>query len=246
MKNRDQWTPSKYVFTKRKLKASRNPKEVMISSRLSADMIAACYQKHIPLHVTGRLLDLGCGKVPLFETYKNYITENICVDWGNSLHKNPYLDFEADLNNEINLPGESFDTVILSDVLEHIRYPEKLMKEINRLLKPHGKLLMSVPFFYWLHEQPYDYFRYTRHALETITKDAGLTIVSLEEYGGAPEVFTDIFAKTIVSLRSIGKPIASAAQGFTSAFVSTRIGRRYSAKTRSKFPLGYFLIAQRV
>jgi SAM-dependent methyltransferase len=245
MKNSDQWVPGKYVFKNGRLKASRNSREVMISSRLSADMIAACYQKNIPIHVSGRLLDLGCGKVPLYEAYKGYITENICIDWGNTLHKNPYLDFEADLNHAIDLPNESFDTIILSDVLEHIRYPEKLSNEIYRLLKPKGKLLLSVPFFYWLHEQPHDYFRYTRHALESIINDAGLSIVSLEEYGGTPHVLTDIFAKNLVSLRFAGKPLASLAQRITSAFATTGMGKRLMAKTKTKFPLGYFLVAEK-
>ena len=45
----------------------------------------------------GYLLDLGCGKVPLYLIYKSHITDSICVDWGNSLHGNDYIDSECDL-----------------------------------------------------------------------------------------------------------------------------------------------------
>ena len=83
MKNIEKWTPSKFVISNGKLKASRNKNEVGISSRLMIDLIALLYDEYIPKYVKGNLVDLGCGKVPLYAVYKNYIDENICVDWGN-------------------------------------------------------------------------------------------------------------------------------------------------------------------
>ncbi|MBW6484016.1 MAG: hypothetical protein K0B10_13270 [Vicingaceae bacterium] len=92
MKNKEQWSPSKYVLKKGNLKGSRDKKDVTISSRLFVDLVASFYQENIPLYVSGNLLDLGCGKVPLYESYKNYILDNSCVDWQNTIHKNPFLD----------------------------------------------------------------------------------------------------------------------------------------------------------
>jgi len=89
MKNRNLWKPSKFVYLKKKLIASRDPKEVGISSRLGADIVAKEYHDQLPLFAKGKMLDLGCGKVPLFETYKNFVSDNICIDWANSSHKNP-------------------------------------------------------------------------------------------------------------------------------------------------------------
>lgn len=245
MKNKDQWTPSKYTFKKGKLKASRNKKDVTISSRLFVDLVASFYQKNIPLHVAGKLLDLGCGKVPFYAAYKNYITENICVDWENTLHKNPFLDIETDINQPLPIENEVFDTVILSDVLEHIRKPEELIAEIHRIMKPNGKFILNIPFFYWLHEQPFDYFRYTQFALKSMLEDAGFTVMKLEPMGGVPEIMTDVFCKNMLAVPIIGKPTVLLSQFTTRIFLKTGIGKKVSKKTAEKFPLGYFVVVEK-
>ncbi|PKP45540.1 MAG: hypothetical protein CVT95_08515, partial [Bacteroidetes bacterium HGW-Bacteroidetes-12] len=129
MQSKDQWIPSKYILKRNKLKASRNKKDVTVSSRLFVDLVASFYQENIPLYVSGNLLDLGCGKVPLYEAYKNYTLDVTCVDWANTIHKNPFLDIETDINQPLPIESKIFDTVILSDVLEHIRKPEELIAE---------------------------------------------------------------------------------------------------------------------
>src|SRR4051812_46063692 len=101
MKNKTQWKPSKFIYQNNKLIASRNISEVGIGSRMMADIVANHYDTYIAQHVNGSLLDLGCGKVPLFEAYKNSITESTCVDWANSAHQNEFIDFECDLNEKL-------------------------------------------------------------------------------------------------------------------------------------------------
>ena len=61
MKNKENWKPSKYVWKKSKLIASRDKKQVGVGSRLMADIIAGYYEKYLPKYAHGRLLDLGCG-----------------------------------------------------------------------------------------------------------------------------------------------------------------------------------------
>lgn len=245
MKNTEQWKPSKFVYVAGKLKASRNPKEVNISSRLVADITAAFYDTTIKTHVSGKLLDLGCGKVPLYHAYKDFVTGVVCVDWSGSLHKNQYLDYEMDLNQKLNFADNSFDTVILSDVLEHIRKPDFLMSEIFRVLSPEGKLLMNVPFYYWLHEEPYDYYRFTKFALKSIAEDAGFSINKLEATGGAPEILADIISKLIIKVPFAGILMSKAIQAIAHFFIGFKAGKKISAKTADKFPLGYFMIAQK-
>ncbi|OQY29621.1 MAG: hypothetical protein B6244_03255 [Candidatus Cloacimonetes bacterium 4572_55] len=203
MKNKDTWTPTKYVYKNGKLTASRDPKEVGIGSRLIVDLIAQFYHENLQYHAKGRLLDLGCGNVPLFCAYRDYISDNICVDWAHTLHKNVYLDYECDLTKPLPFQDEEFDTIILSDVLEHIPQPSNLCEEISRILSVDGKLIMNVPFYYWLHEQPHDYYRYTEFALRRFVENSGLKVIQLECIGGAPEIMTDIFAKNILGLPKI-------------------------------------------
>ncbi|PIQ14854.1 MAG: hypothetical protein COW67_11500 [Flavobacteriales bacterium CG18_big_fil_WC_8_21_14_2_50_32_9] len=242
MKNKEQWSPSKYVLKNDNLKGSRDKKDVTISSRLFVDLVASFYQENIPLYVSGNLLDLGCGKVPLYEAYKNYISDNSCVDWQNTIHKNPFLDIETDINQPLPIENEIFDTVILSDVLEHIRKPEELIAEIHRIMKPNGKFILNVPFFYWLHEQPFDYFRYTKFALQSMLEDAGFKVLKLEPMGGVPEIMTDIFCKNVLAVPVIGKPTVLLSQFITRLFLKTGIGKKVSKKTAEKFPLGYFVV----
>ena len=123
MREVQKWAPSKYVFRNGRLSASRNPEEVGVGSRLITDLVAGYYQNNLPLHANGRLLDLGCGRVPLYELYRNHVTDTICVDWKNAFHNSTHLDLESDLSKRLPFEDEEFDTIILSDVLEHIQIP---------------------------------------------------------------------------------------------------------------------------
>lgn len=156
-----------------------------------------------------------------------------------------YLDLKHDITKPLPFENEKFDTVILSDVLEHIPEPESLFREISRVLTHQGKIIMNVPFYYWLHEQPHDYYRYTEFALRRFVGNSELKLIQLESIGGVPEIMTDIFGKTILRVPFIGKYISSFAQMLSALFIKTRIGRKASDKTKNTFPLGYFLIAQK-
>ncbi len=244
MRNKDNWVASKYVYRKGKLIASRNPKEVSISSRLVVDLTARFYDTYIREYAKGKLLDLGCGKVPLFQAYRDFVTENICVDWENTLHKNEYLDYKCDLTRKLPFNDEEFNTIIVSDVLEHIPEPDLVWSEIVRLLAKKGMLLMNVPFYYWIHEQPCDYYRYTEFALRRFVKSVGLKLILLQPIGGAPEVLADILAKNLSCCFKLGA-LADLVQTFAELLLRTRVGKRLSQSTSQEFPLGYFLIAEK-
>ncbi|MBT4485525.1 MAG: class I SAM-dependent methyltransferase [Candidatus Latescibacteria bacterium] len=246
MKNKDKWAPSKFVYKNGKLIASRDPNEVGIGSRLIADLIASFYDVNIKKYVKGKLIDLGCGKVPFYEAYKDYITDNICVDWENTLHNNKYLDFECDLTQNLPFEDGEFDTIILSDVLEHIPVPENLWSEMARILVKHGYILMNVPFYYWLHEAPHDYHRFTEYALRRSAESKGFVIHLLKPAGGTPEILADIFAKHLQLIPIFGKPIALGIQYIVYTFIKTSLGEIISKKTGKHFPLGYFMVAEKV
>ncbi|NES18025.1 MAG: class I SAM-dependent methyltransferase [Symploca sp. SIO3E6] len=245
MKNKKSWEPSKFVYKHGKLVASRNLQEVGVSSRLIANIMASFYGDHIKEHCRGKLVDLGCGKVPLYEACKNLVDEHICVDWPNTLHKNQYLDFECDLTQELPFKDQEFDTIILSDVLEHIPQPEYLWKEMSRILKKDGKILLNVPFYYWLHEAPYDYYRYTEYALRRFAELEGFEVIFLEAVGGMPEVIADMLAKFIHFRPLIGNFLANAIQNITYIFIHSQVGKRISKSTSKRSPLGYFMIVKK-
>ena len=245
MNNRDQWQASKFVFKSGRLIASRDPKQVAVASRLMADLIADAYQRTLAEYTKGKLLDLGCGEVPLYQAYKDQITDSICVDWRNTQHQNPHLDFECDLSEPLPFRNGEFDTIILSDVLEHLPQPEKLWKEISRILAKGGRLIMNVPFYYWLHEQPHDYYRYTEYALRRFVRDAELKLLRLDTIGGAPEIMADIFSKNVIRVPLLGHWLAVLTQWLSLWFGKTGVGRKLSDATKANFPFAYFLIAEK-
>ena len=225
--------------------SSNDTSEVGISSRLITNLVAASYLPALKSHAHGRLLDLGCGKAPLYAAYKNLVTEVTCVDWGNSLHQTYYLDKEMDLTKPIEFPDESFDTIILSDVLEHIPVPVDLCREISRLLSPGGKLIMSVPFYYPLHETPYDFYRFTEFALRRFMEISEMRVVYLQPIGGVAEIISDILSKNLMSVPIAGRSAAAVLQRLSWWFACSRVGMKVSKRTSRIFPLEYLMVAER-
>jgi SAM-dependent methyltransferase len=241
MKNKDLWVETKFIKMRNGYKSSTDLRFASHGSRFVMSIQARVYHKLIKEHAKGILLDLGCGNVPLYGMYKEYIKDNICIDWGNSIHQNKFIDYEFNLNNEIPLDSEQFDTILVTDVLEHIQNPDLLMSEISRLLKPSGKLILTVPFFYWIHETPHDYFRYTEYALKMLCEKNSLKAVELETYGGVPEIMFDISSK--VTAHHL--PFFSIVQFIGNLLINTQLVKKVSSKTANMFPFGYYLVAQK-
>lgn len=134
----------------------------------------------------GVLLDLGCGKMP----YRKYILNNSSVSKyiGMDIENPNYQENEKpDLfwnGNEIPLSDNSIDTVLATELLEHLPEPEKILKEIYRILKPGGSLFFTVPFLWPLHDVPFDEYRYTPFSMERILKNAGFNEIKIEAMGG--------------------------------------------------------------
>jgi SAM-dependent methyltransferase len=245
MKNTQSWRPTKYEWRNGKLRASRNPRFVAVSSRLMIDVTATFYQAALPAHARGSLADMGCGNVPFYMLYSDLVQEITCIDWPNTLHTNQHLDLECDLNQPLPLPDNRFDTIILSEVLEHIAEPVLLWTELTRILKPGGKMLVSVPFLYKIHEAPHDYFRYTEFSLKKFASQNKLRVVELKSFGGLPLVLADLYAKMLVKIPLLGNTLASVVQSVCLWFVTTRWGNQLSANTGKAYPLGYFMIVEK-
>jgi SAM-dependent methyltransferase len=243
MRNANLWKPTKVVRGPDGFQPSPDPRLVAVSSRLMVSCLIKHYQGVIQNYASGCLLDLGCGFVPYYEIYKHLVSEVICVDWENSLHKNDFLDYFMDLNKPLSLAPESFDTVLLTDVLEHIYQPVQLLSEVARVLRPSGHVIIGVPFFYGLHEDPFDFHRYTEFSLRRMCADLGLQIKSLIPYGGVPEILLDMTGKCLTQAGFFRLCRLQAA--IAGALMKLRLVRAVSRSTAHGFPLGYVLAAQK-
>jgi SAM-dependent methyltransferase len=243
MKNEDRWTPSKYVRRGGVWRASLDAAEVGVGSRLIADAVVAMYAEHLPQRARGALADLGCGKAPLYALYRPHASAVTLIDGPGSLHANPHLDLVADLNLPLPLADASFDTLVLSDVLEHIAQPEVLWPEMARLLRPGGRLLLNVPFLYGIHEQPHDYARYTGFALQRFAQRNGLAVQLLVPIGGSAAVLADLLAKHVAVLPLAGPALAQGLQAMVAWLARTGPGGSMEARTAQSWPLGYFMVA---
>ncbi|AMO23124.1 hypothetical protein GCM10027034_44250 [Ramlibacter solisilvae] len=125
-------------------------------------------------HLAGLVLDLGCGTRPFEADILAHASRYLGVDWGNTLHGS-HADIVADLNQSLPLDDESADHVVSFEVMEHLAEPRMMLAEAFRILRRGGQLTLSVPFQWWVHEEPWDYYRYTRHGLEYLLKRAGFT-----------------------------------------------------------------------
>ncbi len=248
MKNQDKWSPGKYVLRNGRLRATRDTAKLKRSSRLVTDLVAARYERAIDTYARGNLIDLGCGNVPLFLAYRDKASSITCVDWPATRHKLDHLDHEVDLTQSLPFSEGAFDTIILSDVLEHIPNPGQLWSEMYRILASGGVAIINVPFFYWLHEAPHDYYRYTEWALARFAEESGFKVVSLEPIGGIPEILADLIAKNPRAIPLIGhlfrKTTSILIQKITWVYVHS-IGKSFSRKTAKRFPMGYFMVVEK-
>lgn len=240
MKNEADWQPTKFELGPGGLWRSSR-KNVPHRSRLIADRIAAVYSKAIKENARGRLADLGCGSVPLYAIYRPQVQSVTCVDWPGSVHATSHVDLFADLNEPLALEDGQYDTVIASDVIEHLHTPLALFSSAARALKPGGSLIVGVPFLYWVHEAPHDYHRYTRFALTRLCEQANLQVAAIEPYGGAPEVIADLMTKTLGGRAMAAKLIYYT----TKAMLSLPPVKRISRTSSANMPWGYLLIAKK-
>jgi len=124
----------------------------------------------------GDLLDVGCGRKPyrLLFTVKSYLGLDI-ENPGHS-HENEDVDVFYD-GKVFPFDSNSFDSVLCNQVLEHVFNPNEFLSEIHRCLKPGGQFLLTVPFVWDEHEQPYDFARYSSFGLRHLFEKNGFEII---------------------------------------------------------------------
>lgn len=142
------------------------------------------YTVTLPLlrqHARGRLIDLGCGDMPFRAFVQAQVTAYDSLDF---FPRRADVTYVADLQDMGQVPSAAYDTAVCIEVLEHVPDPFRAVREIWRVLRPGGVLVVSVPHISRLHDEPHDYYRYTRHGLRRLLEQAGFELLTLEKRGG--------------------------------------------------------------
>jgi len=132
-------------------------------------------------HARGRMLDLGCGNKPYQAMFAKRVSEHVGCDVVQSSERCVDILCPA---TAIPIEDGAFDTVLCTQVIEHVADHKLVLKEAFRLLKPEGKLILSAPMYWPLHEEPYDFFRFTKHGLDYLLKETGFVQVEMIPNGG--------------------------------------------------------------
>lgn len=130
-----------------------------------------------------RLLDAGAGECAYKGLFRHCDYKAVDMAIGDSTWNYDHLDYKAPLDN-LPIPDATFDAVLCTQVLEHLQKPLESVQEMYRVLKPGGRLFLTVPMSQDEHQTPYDYFRYTSYGLNYICTEAGFSVVNVSPMGG--------------------------------------------------------------
>lgn len=93
------------------------------------------------------------------------------------------LNFVAKLH-ELPIDNDTFDAVLCTQVFEHLEWPRDSARELHRIIRPGGRLYLTVPMSHAEHQEPYDYFRYTSFGLRSILSHVGFREIKVVPFGG--------------------------------------------------------------
>jgi len=126
----------------------------------------------------GTLVDLGCGRQPYRSLCGGLFKRIIAAD----LNVRSRIDVRLDVSG-LPFKDEAFDVVLFTEVIEHVHESTRAISEIRRVLKKEGRVLITWPFMYPLHELPHDYIRYSEFGMQYLLESAGLRIEVLSRRG---------------------------------------------------------------
>jgi SAM-dependent methyltransferase len=128
----------------------------------------------------GKVLDVGCGMQP----YRVFLHAELC-DYTGLDREGPYARPDV-IGSVEQLPfdNQTFDHVLSTQVLEHVRDPLSALRECERVLKPGGTIVFTVPGVWPAHEVPFDYWRFTRYGVRSLLEQAQFEQIAIESAGG--------------------------------------------------------------
>lgn len=153
-------------------------------------------------HARGDLLDMGCGAKPFAPLFEGRVRRY----WGTDLSRSPYLggarlDAFAKAEAQPFRDG-SFDTVVGFSMLTYLPEPVRMIEEAHRVLRPGGVLILEFTQMVPLHDEPWDFFRFTRYGAEHLLRKGGFEPVEYIPVGG---LWARVGLSTIAGLNRLNR-----------------------------------------
>lgn len=168
-------------------KPSLNDPDNYLVNKIFEDNFSELINKYI----NGKLIDIGCGVKPYKDMLSPLVTEHVGVDHHITVHDKSNIDL---FGTAYQIPSNDnvFDSAICTAVLEHLEEPEQAIRECFRVLKKGGHAIYSVPFIWQLHEQPRDFFRYSKFGLQYLFEKVGFEVIEVRPLSGFAVTFIQL------------------------------------------------------
>ena len=193
-------------------------------------------------YARGILVDIGCGQKPWAAIFGPHVSKYIGVDLPSSAHGLDQVDIVGSAY-DTTLSSSSCDIILCTEVLEHLEEPQLALEEMSRILKDGGVVIVTVPFFWHLHEEPRDFFRYTCHGLRYLFERARFEVLEIRPLTGFLATFVQlgIYRFRLQRLPLVGRPL-----NFLLQLLALSVNRRQAWLKRGQaFSNLYGLVARK-
>jgi SAM-dependent methyltransferase len=216
--------------------------ELPIERRSILEFVASC-ARELPPGTT--VLDAGAGDAPYRELFAH--CEYRTTDWEESVHPGARrADIIAPLD-ALPIADASFDAALCTQVLEHVENPRAVLGELHRVLRSGGGLWLTVPLVWPLHEEPFDFYRYTQHGLVALLARTGFVEIEVGPRNGYFTTLAQLMgiARQTVGWHDDGRDAARARVYEDLERLAIQLERSEHLDHRRIFPLGYHATARR-
>lgn len=181
-------TPRAAITRPDQSQRTHHPREQFILPKLQEAVTQAISESKKTLPSEAKILDIGCGRQPYRTLLQTGQFQYFSFDVEQNEEKT--VDFLGYIDQPLPptlVQSGPYDLIILTEVLEHVFDLEKCFSNLVELLSPAGKMILTCPFFFPLHEKPYDFWRMSPFAIEQLCKKFNLEVLEYRRLGSSLE-----------------------------------------------------------